>query len=146
MIDRGEVVKRKCLIICLAVFAASCVHFVPANWRAFEGQMPELKPLIISSLSENGLTVVADSSLEAKVMTQWQYNHSDSLTRERHRLVVYWKTETTDQAVVVYVQHENQSIESSINGGVDYTSIYPDQSLQTKILEHITAKIVNSSP
>lgn len=138
--------KRNRLSLFLGLCTLSCAHLVPANWRAFEGQIPTLKPLVIASLSENGLTVVADDSLKTKVVTQWRYSNSDSLSRERQRVIVYWKTEDDDKAVVIYVQHENQSIESSINGGIDYKAIYPNQDLQTKLLDDITSKIVNSSP
>ena len=99
---------------------AGCAHLVPANWRAFEGDVPPLKPIVISTLVALGLTVVPDSKKDERIITQWQYANPDALTRERHRMVVYWKLEPADQSVVLYVQHENQSIESSLEGGVDF--------------------------
>jgi hypothetical protein len=126
----------------LVLLLASCAHLVPANWREFEGDIPPLRPIVISSLVAHGLTVVPDSTENTKITTQWQYANPDALSRERHRMVVHWKLKTADKSVVLYVQHENQSIESSLEGGVDFQSIYPDQEFQSKILEDITSKIL----
>ena len=123
----------------------SCAHLVPANWRAFEGDLPPLKALVTSSLSEMGLSIIADQETKRQIVTQWKYSRSDALSRERSRILVSWEPNEKDNSMVIYVRHENQSIESSMDGGLSYSSLYPDQDLQTSILDRITTKIVNSS-
>ena len=123
----------------------SCAHFVPANWRSFEGDLPEIRTVIEESLRELSLTKVTEENSNNRIVTQWRYQTVDTLSKQRSRVVITWERDERDNTVIIFAKHENQSIEASISGGVEYQSIVPDQDLQATILDVITSKIVASS-
>ena len=131
------------IILAFVVFAAmSCAHLVPANWRSFEGDLPDVRIVIEDSLKELGLTKVIEESSKGKIVTQWRYQTIDSLNKQRSRVVISWERDERENAMFIFAKHENQSIEESFSGGIEYRHIVPDQELQTTILDVITSKIV----
>jgi len=118
---------------------------MPANWRAFEGDIPNLKPIVLQSLKAHGLSPIDDPNQKSKVVTQWQYSSHDTLQRQRQHLIVSWEVDKKENAVVVYVRHEAQEIESNVSLGVEYNSISPNLNLESVILDDISRRILNVS-
>jgi|GEM_PF-4116174 len=132
------------IILAVVAFAAmSCAHLVPANWRSFEGDLPDVRVVIEKSLKELGLTKVKEESSKGKIVTQWRYQTIDSLNKQRSRVIISWEFDEREDAMIIFAKHENQSIEESFSGGIEYQHIVPDQELQTKILDLITSKIID---
>ena len=130
------------IVAVVAIASMSCAHLVPANWRSFEGDLPDVRTVIEDSLKELGLTKVIEESSKGKIVTQWRYQTVDSLNKQRSRIVISWERDERDNAMIIFAKHENQSVEESFSGGIEYRHIIPDQELQTTILDVITSKIV----
>ena len=133
------------LIALSTLIMMGCAHLVPANWRSFEGDLPEIRTVIEQSLKELGLTEVKEENSKQRIVTQWRYQTIDSLNKQRSRVVITWERDDQDNTSTIYVKHENQSIEASISGGVEYRNIVPDGALQTTVLDVITSKIVGAN-
>lgn len=128
------------------MLAVGCAHVMPADWREFEGSIPKLESILTESLQAHGYIIAHDQESSTTIVTQWQYSNFDTLTRQRQRIVVHWEKSHEDNSVVIYVKHQNQDIESELGMGVDYRARYPDNSIETKLLDEMTRRILNSRP
>jgi hypothetical protein len=124
----------------------SCSHLMPDNWRAFEGEIPQLKALVISTLESNGFSPYDSANRKSQVSSQWKYSQTDSLHRQRQRVMVTWEFNALEGAIVIYVRHEAQNIETDIGLGLQYQATSPSNNLEAQILEDLSKRILNSNP
>jgi len=119
---------------------------MPDNWRAFEGEIPQLKALVISTLKSNGFSPYDSANRKSQVTSQWKYSQTDSLHRQRQRVMVTWEFNALEGAIVIYVRHEAQNIETDIGLGLQYQATSPSNNLEAQILEDLSKRILNSNP
>jgi hypothetical protein len=119
---------------------------MPDNWRAFEGEIPQLKALVISTLESNGFSPYDSANRKSQVSSQWKYSQTDSLHRQRQRVMVTWEFNALEGAIVIYVRHEAQNIETDIGLGLQYQATSPSNNLEAQILEDLSKRILNSNP
>ncbi|HIA01762.1 MAG TPA: hypothetical protein EYN66_07605 [Myxococcales bacterium] len=124
----------------------SCSHLMPDNWRAFEGEIPQLKALVISAVESSGFSPYDSANRKSQVTSEWKYSQTDSLHRQRQRVTVTWEFNALEGAIVIYVRHEAQNIETDIGLGLQYRATSPDNNLESQILEDLSKRILNSNP